>query len=1010
MARQASVAIDVEIRSFRLGPNARVPAVEVPGSGGGGGGRGSRGGGGGGGGRRRDETPEEEEARWQRQEDARERRRQWRERNGYGFPGGRPPGTPPRGLFGQGGAFDIAGNIAGAGGALGARRQLISFGYLGAELASITPQLAAITVVLIGIIAAVAAFIAALKVAINIVKIFARVMLSQLKICLDAVLALGRGFFWLMREALLGTVRVVQWFGQKSVEALEWAANAFRRLAAEGTRAFTELQLEAAKVATVMGGIGEASNQARETVMQFALEMSSRTQFAAKEVAEAMYEAYSAGFVGQKAVEALTEASLYLAAATQSQTEPVMAMLAATLNTYKIAVEQSAAVSDVFTAAIFYSAATMPKLIESMKYAGPVSAAFGVNLKETVAILEGFYQAGLQGSMAGTYFRQAMVALTNQTRRAQNAFKALGVEFNDLSVVKSGSLMKSLEMLEDIQRRVGKKELTNAIVQAFGSRGSFGLITLLNVGTMQLKKYQGQLNATGLTAKAAADQLRTLSGAWKLLTNLWTNFETKLIKGTVATSFVWFIGVLQDLVKWAEASGALAAMQNVLAAVVYTLGGLAQQVGPTLVTVLRDIMVQIPAVVYELGAGLLAVLPDVLLFLRWLPGLFKDAFANVIPVLVRFAGTFIPLFLQIAKIVLPLLVDVLTKVGGALVQFLQDNQSNILTWFTTFADLVGQVLNVLPQVVPLVGQLLTLFVQWAPVLLQTAVNALPELLKVVKQLIPWLAYMASNIFPMLVAGIQAFVGFIGGPGLAIFRAFANNVVSFMQWLKENWPLVIWIVTNGLYAWAQLLSLAGSNMRDLLDVVTNLLGYLKANWAPAWKVASEVVAKALEFLADVIDIAPMIVSVLDPIAVTFMLILETASLTISVIGSLFDLVKTGGANFKQIWKLFADMQAMWPTYFKLSRGAADMGEATAPRFRDAARRVRDFGARAGRTPGANGERIAMNGQASTVNIGWQQQMDGRTIDERVAQVIIRDGRIAEVRGAGGLGLSWNSGTA
>jgi hypothetical protein len=37
MARQASVAIDVEIRSFRLGPNARVPAVEVPGGGGGGG-------------------------------------------------------------------------------------------------------------------------------------------------------------------------------------------------------------------------------------------------------------------------------------------------------------------------------------------------------------------------------------------------------------------------------------------------------------------------------------------------------------------------------------------------------------------------------------------------------------------------------------------------------------------------------------------------------------------------------------------------------------------------------------------------------------------------------------------------------------------------------------------------------------------------------------------------------------------------------------------------------------
>jgi hypothetical protein len=652
----------------------------------------------------------------------------------------------------------------------------------------------------------------------------------------------------------------------------------------------------------------------------------------------------------------------------------------------------------------------MPKLIESMKYAGPVSAAFGVNLKETVAILEGFYQAGLQGGMAGTYFRQAMVALTNQTRRAQNAFKALGVEFKDLSVVKSGSLMKSLEMLEDIQRRVGKKELTNAIVQAFGSRGSFGLITLLNVGTMQLKKYQGQLNATGLTAKAAADQLRTLSGAWKLLTNLWTNFETKLIKGTVATSFVWFIGVLQDLVKWAEASGALAAMQNVLAAVVYTLGVLAQQVGPTLVTVLRDIAAQIPAVVYELGAGLLAVLPDVLLFLRWLPGLFKDAFANVIPVLVRFAGTFIPLFLQIAKIVLPLLVDVLTKVGGALVQFLQDNQSNILTWFTKFADLVGQVLNVLPQVVPLVGQLLTLFVQWAPVLLQTAVNALPALLSTVQQLIPWLDYMAGNIFPQMVAGIQDFVGFLGGPGLAIFGAFANNVVSFVQWLSANWPLLTWIVTNGLYVWAQLLSLAGSNMRDLLGVVTNLLGYLRANWAPTWNVVSEVVAKALEFLADVIDVLPVLRAMLAPVILLFMGLAEIVGITLVQVGSLFDLFATGGKNIGGLLALLGDMEEIFRMYFVVGPKIDAASDKVAPRFRDAARRVRDFGARSGRTPGANGDRVAMNGQSSTVNIGWQQQMDGRTIDKRVAQMIIRDGLIAEVRGAGGFGLSWSSGTA
>jgi TP901 family phage tail tape measure protein len=836
--------------------------------------------------------------------------------------------------------MDIFGNIAGAFGALGLRRQLISFGYLGPMLGKLIVPLMIVVGLVAAIALAVKTLIAVIKIALAIAKAYFAVLIMQLKLCLDGVMALGGAFLSLMREALAASGRVMAWFGEQAVAAMEMAASAFRKMAEEGVRAFTELELSAAKVATVMGGIGDAALQARDIVMQFALEMSSRTQFAAKEVAAAMYEAYSAGFQGVRAVEALTEASLNLAAATQHETGPVMETLAAILNTFKLRAEDAAAVADILTVAIFRSAATMPKLIESMKFAGPVAAAMGINLKETVAILEGFYQAGLQGSMAGTYFRQSVVALTKETDNARKAFKGLGVDFRDLSITKTGSLMKSLEMLEALQRRVGKKAVMDALIQAFGSRGSFGIITLLNVGTAQLKKYQGQLNQTGLTAQAAADQLNTLSGAWKLLTNLWTNFETKLIKGTVANYLQWFVKILQDLIKYAESSGALAAMQNVLASIIYTLGWLVQQVGPTLIMVLRDIATQVPAVVYALGNGIAKVLPNLIGFLEWLPKLFQYAFANVIPMLVKFGAEFIPLFIKIAGIVLPLLIDVLTKVGGAITQFLTENKDDIGTWFKAFADTVVKVLEQLPKMVPLLTSLVDIFIQWAPRLLETAVNALPALLLAVQNLIPWLAYMATNVMPVLLNGIGGLVTLLSYAGTTVFPAFANNVVMFATWLMANWSLLMTTVTNGLSLWSNLLMTAGVTLQGLLPTIKNLLGYLNANWGTVWGKVGEAVEKVLNFLADLLDIAPVVIALMEGVGMVMLTVVAVASLAEAIILSIVDLIATRGKNIGAIWTMFGDIVKFYGWLHGASRAASDAARAMGPDVRNAARAAGD----------------------------------------------------------------------
>jgi TP901 family phage tail tape measure protein len=867
----------VNVTSLRVTPRAAAEArASIEGGGGTGGGGGAL----------------SEEERWRQSAESSQRRTEFMARE---F-----PQNPPGGMQNPS-AFDVAGNVASSAGQLGLRRQIISMGYLGEMLGAITPQVWALIGAFAVLAGGVLAFVLATKSAIAIVKGFGEIMLGQLKLCYEGVMALGKGFFWLMQEAIGGTVRAVEWFGEKAVQATEWAIGAFRRMAEAGVRAYAELEQQTANTVTVMGRFGQAATDLRPELMQFAMDVSSRMRFTASEVQAAMYEAHSAVGDNVEAVKALTEASLNLAAATLTDVKPAMEFMGGIINAYHLAVSDASRVSDMFFNAIANSPARMDKLIESMRYAAPVASEMGISLRETIGTLEGFYRAGLQGAMAGTMFRQSVVSLSKETGNASKAFAAVGEDFSKFSVVHTGSLLASLEMLEQLKGKIGKTNLNDLLIQAFGTRGSFGMMTLLDVGTAQLRTYMGQLDATGTASAAAADQLNTLSGAWKLLTNVWTNFETKLIAGAVAKNFVWLIGVLNALIGVAEQSGVLAAMQGVLVSVIDTLGTLAQNVGPSLIATVRDIASQVPAVIASLGAGIAQVLPSVLGFLEWLPKLFTYAFAQIIPMLVNFGEVFIPLFIQVAGVVLPLLVDVLAQVGGAFVKFLSDNSGNIVLWFQWFAWTVESVLALLPTLVPILDDLVGIFIQWAPALMFAAVQALPLLLQSVVNIIPWLQYLAANVFPVLIQGIQWFAYLVQMMSTQIFSAFVGVVVWFVTWLMANWPILMWAVTTGLWLWVGALNMALVTLQRVLPWVGTFLNFLRTNWGPIVDAVANSLEGAFNWLADLIQLIPGVIFILQPLISAFETLGLVAIVTVSALTALYDFLNFLGGGWKNIGK-------------------------------------------------------------------------------------------------------------
>ena len=141
-----------------------------------------------------------------------------------------------------------------------------------------------------------------------------------------------------------------------------------------------------------------------------ARELGASTAFSATQASDAMIELARAGLSANDVIGAIGPA-LFLAGSSASSMSSATSLLAATMKQFDLSAADATRVSDVFTIAQQKSLFAMDSLTEAMKFGGTVGSAFGMSLEETTAALAQFRDLGVEGSMAGTQFRQAMIAL-----------------------------------------------------------------------------------------------------------------------------------------------------------------------------------------------------------------------------------------------------------------------------------------------------------------------------------------------------------------------------------------------------------------------------------------------------------------------------------------------------------------------------------------------------------------------------------------------------------------------
>ena len=177
-------------------------------------------------------------------------------------------------------------------------------------------------------------------------------------------------------------------------------------MGAVAVNTFQGFELQMAKVRAVSGATGAEF----EALSKNAKDLGASTIFSAQQVAELQTEFAKLGFTAAEITQ-VTEATLALAQATDSDLARAAEVAGSTLRAFQLDASQTEMVTDVMAKSFSTSALDMETFAESMKYVAPVAKSAGMSIQETTAMLAVMSNAGIKGSQAGTSLRRIISEL-----------------------------------------------------------------------------------------------------------------------------------------------------------------------------------------------------------------------------------------------------------------------------------------------------------------------------------------------------------------------------------------------------------------------------------------------------------------------------------------------------------------------------------------------------------------------------------------------------------------------
>lgn len=294
--------------------------------------------------------------------------------------------------------------------------------------------------------------------------------------------------------------------------------------------AFATIVNEAAKFEREMdyvSAVTAASTDQMDKLNQKAIEMAKSSIYGPIEMAQAFVEMGKAGATVEQILGGVAEAAVQLAQAADIEIPFAGESLLNIMNTFQIQAAEATAVVDNLAGAANASSIDVMDMVYSLKYAGPVANALGIDLYSVNDALTILGKRSIAGSQAGTTLRMMMLRLGGDTAPARKAMEELGIITEDgankffTAEGKAKSLAEVMEILRVSMDGMTDKKKLSLMNDLFGQRAVTGAMVLMEEGAEGFAAIREEIERT-TAADVAAERIDNLSGSIERLKATWS--------------------------------------------------------------------------------------------------------------------------------------------------------------------------------------------------------------------------------------------------------------------------------------------------------------------------------------------------------------------------------------------------------------------------------------------------------------------------------------------------------
>jgi len=571
--------------------------------------------------------------------------------------------------------------------------------------------------------------------------------------------------------------------------------------------------------------VSGATQKEYDAIRQKAIQLGADTIYSANQIADSFVELSKSGVSTKDILDGIGQAVANLGASTDMPLADAAKSLTTILNTFGISADEAVKVVDRLAGAANASSIDVGDLITTMTYAGASAKTAGISFEDVNNAIALLGERGIKGSKAGTGLRQMFDKLLAPTNKGADALRTLGIVTEDGTnklLTMSGGLKpipQLLDILNGSLAGLSTSDKMDILGQIFPITSLPTILNLLDGGSAALARMNDEVGKT-TALDVASQRLDNLSGDIEILRG---NLDTLFISS--GSSFQGFArGIVQavtdmvqafiDMPQWVQtAAFALtgiggAALIGVgsfgmLAGSILNIIGLATRAGPALTAlagILPKIALGIRAIMTAAIGSPLGILISIIITLTAALALFftqtemgRQLWAQLMAAIQPMIDAALPALQNLLTVVggalvqafqtaVPFVMNLLTVVGGALGNAFQNALPFIMSLATTVGNFLGSALQ---TIIPIIGNVISALAPFIQAIIGVATSILQYLSpigdsvsssigRIAEAFAPVIATVVSELMPALVE--------LGAAAAQIVQAFAPIVAMVITQL------------------------------------------------------------------------------------------------------------------------------------------------------------------------------------------------------------------------------------